>query len=540
MNTNLTGRRCVCCALALAAGAAGPALGQIYQRADGTPLSPAGGANPSTLLEAVAPTADGGYIAVGREGANYLHYARYNAAGLVVWSRFAPTNFAIEATSINPLAGGAAPTYVIAGEMADAFPWGTWTTIIDGNGNVVCPFREINGVGTNSPTSRSPVAVKVLDDQSYVVTGRSQAASTAPTYGRLTRFAPGCGGVMWSRVYQPVGGIPGLTGQCEITDVVEEPGDQTLLAVGSAAVANGAAVPFLLRVDRNTGATLLAHFYGVGDPNVNLRGDGLARSYDATGAVDGYVFDGRSTPMVVGGGSGPTSNYVVKVAPGLNLLWGETFQSFEPCHAGVVNFGSSTLLAGTQSDPNLPQRVWGTLINSGGGAVIWNWNYGLSIQRGNGVAITGATPGSPMGPIIVGVGGATAAPGGYLVKSLMTTGSSGGCQVNQPPPIHNGVDIPTQFVDAPVQNLRNLDMPITPETLQTLVVCGRTAPVCCTNDFDGDGAVGTDADIEAFFACLGGNCCPTCPPTADFNCDGAVGTDADIASFFSVLGGGPC
>jgi hypothetical protein len=58
-------------------------------------------------------------------------------------------------------------------------------------------------------------------------------------------------------------------------------------------------------------------------------------------------------------------------------------------------------------------------------------------------------------------------------------------------------------------------------------------------DFNGDGALGTDADIEAFFACLGGDCCPTCG-SADFNGDGAIGTDADIESFFRVLGGGSC
>jgi hypothetical protein len=58
-------------------------------------------------------------------------------------------------------------------------------------------------------------------------------------------------------------------------------------------------------------------------------------------------------------------------------------------------------------------------------------------------------------------------------------------------------------------------------------------------DFNGDGDIGTDADIEAFFACLGGSCCATCG-TADFNGDGDVGTDADIESFFRVLGGGDC
>ena len=61
----------------------------------------------------------------------------------------------------------------------------------------------------------------------------------------------------------------------------------------------------------------------------------------------------------------------------------------------------------------------------------------------------------------------------------------------------------------------------------------------CDPDFDGDGDVGTDADIEAFFACLGGNCCLTCS-TADFDADGDVGTDADIEAFFRVLGGGAC
>jgi photosystem II stability/assembly factor-like uncharacterized protein len=61
----------------------------------------------------------------------------------------------------------------------------------------------------------------------------------------------------------------------------------------------------------------------------------------------------------------------------------------------------------------------------------------------------------------------------------------------------------------------------------------------CPPDFNGDGDTGTDADIEAFFACLAGNCCPACG-SADFNGDGDSGTDADIESFFRVLAGGSC
>ncbi len=70
---------------------------------------------------------------------------------------------------------------------------------------------------------------------------------------------------------------------------------------------------------------------------------------------------------------------------------------------------------------------------------------------------------------------------------------------------------------------------------------GDQVSSCGTADFDGDADIGTDADIEAFFACLGGNCCATCfPGGADFNADGDVGTDADIEAFFRVLAGGNC
>jgi hypothetical protein len=64
-------------------------------------------------------------------------------------------------------------------------------------------------------------------------------------------------------------------------------------------------------------------------------------------------------------------------------------------------------------------------------------------------------------------------------------------------------------------------------------------PPDCSPDFDGDGDIGTDADIEAFFACLAGDCCPTCG-SVDFDGDGDIGTDADIEAFFRVLGGGSC
>jgi hypothetical protein len=64
---------------------------------------------------------------------------------------------------------------------------------------------------------------------------------------------------------------------------------------------------------------------------------------------------------------------------------------------------------------------------------------------------------------------------------------------------------------------------------------------CGSADFNCDGDVGTDADIESFFACLAGTCpAPPCTSSADFNADGDLGTDADIEAFFRVLGGGNC
>jgi hypothetical protein len=77
--------------------------------------------------------------------------------------------------------------------------------------------------------------------------------------------------------------------------------------------------------------------------------------------------------------------------------------------------------------------------------------------------------------------------------------------------------------------------------LGQLVITGTNNGGCGSADFNCDGDVGTDADIESFFACLAGTC-PSLPCTssADFNGDGDVGTDADIEAFFRVLSGGTC
>jgi hypothetical protein len=77
--------------------------------------------------------------------------------------------------------------------------------------------------------------------------------------------------------------------------------------------------------------------------------------------------------------------------------------------------------------------------------------------------------------------------------------------------------------------------------IDDLTVTYNTGGGCGNSDFNGDGDFGTDADIEAFFACLAGSCCATCwSGGSDFNGDGDFGTDADIEAFFRVLAGGNC
>jgi hypothetical protein len=73
----------------------------------------------------------------------------------------------------------------------------------------------------------------------------------------------------------------------------------------------------------------------------------------------------------------------------------------------------------------------------------------------------------------------------------------------------------------------------------TDVVVWPGLATCGTADFDGDGDSATDADIEAFWACIAGSCCPTCFG-ADFDRDGDASTDADIEAFYRVLAGGNC
>jgi hypothetical protein len=115
------------------------------------------------------------------------------------------------------------------------------------------------------------------------------------------------------------------------------------------------------------------------------------------------------------------------------------------------------------------------------------------------------------------------APTGTLDDIHLAVRKQGGClDTNQ-----NGMDFDVVLALALPHNSASPAHP-----------CG---PVCGSADFNCDGDIGTDLDIEAFFACLAGSCPPApCTNNADFNGDGDIGTDADIEAFFRVLAGGNC
>jgi hypothetical protein len=104
-------------------------------------------------------------------------------------------------------------------------------------------------------------------------------------------------------------------------------------------------------------------------------------------------------------------------------------------------------------------------------------------------------------------------------RTIGVENAGGTAAVSHPSATHNGESLMVTFNPPPSP-------------------CG---PVCATSDYDGDGDSGTDADIEAFFACLAGNCCATCWHLgSDINADGDSGTDADIEAFFRILAGNAC
>ncbi len=169
----------------------------------------------------------------------------------------------------------------------------------------------------------------------------------------------------------------------------------------------------------------------------------------------------------------------------------------------------------------------------------------VMVRSGPMVLPSGFNPGGALTPNVNPWGGTIAFTtpytytGGDLLLTIRHAGHTGGAGSGNAEATASSQIAGTQAIG--VSSYTQPDLWYAQGMLNMLITIEAGGPVCGTADFDGDGDVGTDADIEAFFSCLGGNCCATCfPGGADFNDDGDVGTDADIEAFFRVLGGGSC
>ncbi len=233
-----------------------------------------------------------------------------------------------------------------------------------------------------------------------------------------------------------------------------------------------------------------------------------------------------------------------------------TFQGSQAAPDGLVSLqsGRVSLLQGATSAWSVQLMGSSTLYVGPASAVVSVWAQGESVVRVSGQGTIGSSL-APGNRLLIGELGTvqfeldaltlpTAAP--VLARDaagslMITVEHPNALQLGQQVPlfardlsagVFSAVELPT------LHGGRSLQLVYEPTHISLLVVPDATHP-CWTADFDGDGDTGTDADIEAFFACLAGNCCPACA-RADFDGDGSSGTDADIEAFFRVLAGAPC
>ena len=186
------------------------------------------------------------------------------------------------------------------------------------------------------------------------------------------------------------------------------------------------------------------------------------------------------------------------------------------------------------------------------GAPVWlTQNSSLRIEQGSvGPGSIGLVPGQNTGLELV-VDGAASPAFVPRTVSMWSEGYAGQMrlEVLNPNPLRVGDIIPlltcasaldgtfSGFTAPSLDGGRVVHVDVQPTQASIVIEAGGNP--CWSADFDGDGMDGTDADIEAFFACLAGRCCALCG-SVDFNSDGDTATDADIEGFFSVLSGGPC
>jgi autotransporter-associated beta strand protein len=240
--------------------------------------------------------------------------------------------------------------------------------------------------------------------------------------------------------------------------------------------------------------------------------------------------------LIVNGNLGPSPTNALTIAAGATLsgsgtIWRNTTVSgtLAPGNSpGILTVGGSLMLS---AGATMSVEVYGAIAGSGYDQVVVNSANGAGTAVNLGAAYLNVLLGyqadaSSMFWLIVNNNGATS---GYFVGlpegATVSLGTVAG-RTYTGTISYNG-NAATGLADHSGNDvvIYNIDW----------------SPRCGSADFNCDGDTGTDADIEAFFACLAGSCPPApCTSSADFDGDGDVGTDADIEAFFRVLAGGPC
>jgi hypothetical protein len=269
---------------------------------------------------------------------------------------------------------------------------------------------------------------------------------------------------------------------------------------------------------------------------------GAATTEDTMWAYDGQVRlrEGRAIP-----GSSPS------------LIVGDIFQYFAAGNNWIARGRDNSGTAA--SAPDYVAVNGAVVARTGdpitpGSAELWGDTfYAVSINASGGYAIAGNTNNADAGRdnVLVVNGTSVVAREGDMVDLNNNGQNDDDAFIGRatgaafdPNDVHLTVANMVYFIGY-IKNGAGVDLGISPTAFlgpQALMrVAVSTAPPCGSADFDCDGDTGTDADIEAFFACLSGTCpAAPCNSTADFDGDGDVGTDADIEAFFRVLGGGNC
>jgi autotransporter-associated beta strand protein len=456
-------------------------------------------------------------------------------------------------------------------------PLGTGTIIT--NGSVATASGKAAGLayaGTSPVTVSRPINVNT-GFMNFVLKDLNFSNGAQPTIANLTISGAisGVGGVNYQA--QTISGTPGqiyVTNTGNTYTGVTRINSGTVHVAGEGSLGSGGAIELaggtlMLEGDlSNSRLVNISTFAFVGTPTINTNGHNATLSGPVT---DFWV--GGAAPH---GGFGHSQAGLIKTGLG-------TLNFTNPVNTlnGAVTVNGGTLLIngtlGASASNALTVNSGGTL--GGSGTIYRNVtaNSGATVSPGNSpgvltvagnlsmaagstlrMELNGAAAGtgydqvvvnsaSTSGNAVVLAGGLTLSLGFapaanskfWLINNATTLGTSGAFTgLPEGSTVSLGTVGGITF-SGTISYAGNFDTGMADGSGNDVVIYGIDG--CGSADFNCDGDVGTDADIESFFACLAGNCpAAPCLSNADFNGDGDVGTDSDIEAFFRVLGGGSC